>query len=139
MIGQAWALRTETSCDLFNFMYLRAKQSDNYTLIMTQEEANNGNRLIEDLMGSTIKIEQEDVKDIPLAFLALEDMKFHESWKWLMPVVIKIEEELGHSVLIQDNLCRVIVDDDTSYEHDGDDKLDAVWRAVVKYLDAEQG
>lgn len=106
---------------------------------MTQEEANNGNRLIEDLMGSTIKIEQEDVKDIPLAFLALEDMKFHESWKWLMPVVIKIEEDLGHSVLIQDHLCRVIVDDDTTYEHEGEDKLDAVWRAVVKYLDAEQG
>lgn len=106
---------------------------------MTQEEANNGNRLIEDLMGSTIKIEQEDVKDIPLAFLAVEDMKFHESWKWLMPVVIKIEEDLGHSVLIQDNLCRITVDEDTSYEHEGEDKLDAVWRTVVKYLDAEQG
>lgn len=105
---------------------------------MTQEEANNGNRLIEDLMGSTIKIDQEDVKDIPLAFLAVEDMKFHESWKWLMPVVIKIEEDLGHSVLIQDKLCRITVDDDTVYEHEGDDKLGAVWRAVTKYLDAEQ-
>ena len=63
---------------------------------MTQEEANNGNRLIENLMGSTIKINQEDVKDIPLAFLAVEDMKFHESWKWLMPVVIKIEIGRAH-------------------------------------------
>lgn len=105
---------------------------------MTQEESNNGNRLIEKLMGSTIKIDQEDVKDIPLAFLAVEDMKFHESWKWLMPVVIKIEDDLGHSILIQDKLCRVIVDEDTVYEHQGDSKLNAVWRAVVKYLDAEQ-
>lgn len=105
---------------------------------MTQEEANNGNRLIENLMGSTIKIDQEDVKDIPLAFLAVEDMKFHESWKWLMPVVIKIEEDRGHSVLIENNHCRITVDDDTSYEHEGEDKLDAVWRTVTKYLDAEQ-
>ncbi|MDZ7659399.1 hypothetical protein [Fodinibius sp.] len=104
---------------------------------MTQEEANNGNRLIENLMGSTIKIDQEDVKDIPLAFLAVEDMKFHESWKWLMPVVTKVEEDLGYSVLIQDNFCRVIVDEDTGYEHEGESKLDAVWHAITACLDSE--
>lgn len=101
---------------------------------MTQEEKNNGNRLIEDLMGSTIKIKQDDVKDIPLAFLAVEDMKFHESWKWLMPVVIKIEEDLGYSVLIEDKLCRIVVDDDTSFESEGDNKLESVWRGITKFL-----
>lgn len=104
---------------------------------MTQEEANNGNRLIENLMGSTIKINQDDVKDIPLAFLAVEDMKFHESWKWLMPVVIKVEDDLGHRVLIKDHFCRVVVDEDTSYEHEGESKLDAVWRGITTYLNAE--
>jgi len=102
---------------------------------MTQEEANNGNRLIEDLMGSTIKIEQEDVKDIPLAFLAIEDMKFHESWKWLMPVVIKIEEDLGYSVVIKDKACMIVVDDDTTFEQEADTKMEAVWRTIVECLE----
>ncbi|WP_441000004.1 hypothetical protein [Fodinibius sp. SL11] len=102
---------------------------------MTQEEINNGNRLIEDLMGSTIKIEQDDVKDIPLAFLQLEDMKFHLAWKWLMPVVIKIEDDLGYSVLIKDKACMVVVDDDTTFEAESDTKMEAVWRAIVEFLD----
>lgn len=101
---------------------------------MTQEEANNGNRLIEDLMGNTIKIKQEDVKDIPLAFLSIEDMKFHESWKWLMPVVIKVEQELGYSVLIRENTCRVEVDGETSFDSTEETKLQAVWQAIVDCL-----
>lgn len=102
---------------------------------MKHEEINNGNRLIEDLMGSTIKIHQEDVKDIPLAFLQLEDMKFHTSWKWLMPVVVKIEDDLGYSVIIKDKMCRVVVDDDTSFEETADTKLEAVWRGIVSFLE----
>lgn len=102
---------------------------------MKQEEINNGNRLIEDFMGSTIKIHQEDVKDIPLAFLAVEDMKFHLAWKWLMPVVIKIEDDLGYSVLIKDKLCRIVVDGNTSFESETDSKLESIWRTVVKFLE----
>src|SRR5690625_7752950 len=64
--------------------------------MMQQEELNKGSRLIENIMGSTIKIDQEEVKDIPLAFLSVEDMKFHQSWKWMMPVIITIEDELGY-------------------------------------------
>lgn len=101
---------------------------------MTQEEINKGNRLIEDLMGSTIKIDQEDVKDIPLAFLQLEDMKFHLAWKWLMPVVIKIEDDLGYSVLIKDKACMVVVDDDTTFEFEAETKMEAVWKAIVNFL-----
>lgn len=103
---------------------------------MDYQEITDGNGLIEDLMDSTIKIEQDDVKDIPLAFLAIDDMKFHQSWKWLMPVVIKIEEDLGHTVRIEGNRCQVIVDEDTSYEAEGDNKLEAVWRAIVKFLES---
>lgn len=102
---------------------------------MTQEEINKGNRLIEDLMGSTIKIEQDDVKDIPLAFLQLEDMKFHLAWKWLMPVVIKIEEDLNYSVLIKDKACMVVVDDDRTFESEAETKMVAVWRAIVEFLE----
>ncbi|MGD8428246.1 MAG: hypothetical protein PVH63_11495 [Balneolaceae bacterium] len=102
---------------------------------MRQEELNKGSRLIENIMGSTIKIAQEDVKDIPLAFLAVEDMKFHQSWKWLMPVVIKIEEELGYPVLIKGNYCQIVADENTTFETESDSKMDAVYRTIVDFLD----
>ena len=104
---------------------------------MTHQEITDGNKLIEGLMDSTIKIEQEDVKDIPLAFLATEDMKFHVSWKWLMPVVIKIEEDLGHTVLIEGNHCEVKTDDGSVYDAEADKKIEAVWKAIVKFLEAK--
>jgi hypothetical protein len=108
---------------------------------MTQEEINKGSRLIEDIMGSTIKIPQEDVKDIPLAFLAVEDMKFHASWKWLMPVVVKIEEDLGCSVTIEGQSCIIKVDNENSFSVEEDTKLKAVWQAIVDFLEwkKEQG
>ncbi|MDX1585104.1 MAG: hypothetical protein R3222_00110 [Balneolaceae bacterium] len=103
---------------------------------MTHQEITDGNRLISQFMGSTIKIHQEDVKDIPLAFLTLEDMKFHLSWKWLMPVVIRIEEDEGHTITITGRSCSVqLKDEDTAFEHEADTKMHAVWWAVVKYLD----
>lgn len=102
---------------------------------MTHQEITDGNTLISDFMGSTIKIHQDDVKDIPLAFLKLEDMKFHLAWKWLMPVVVKIEDDLGYTVTIAGKACKVNVDDDTAFESEADTKMEAVWRAVVDSLD----
>lgn len=104
---------------------------------MTHQEIVDGNKLIENLMDSTIKIKQEDVKDIPLAFLAIDDMKFHVSWKWLMPVVQKIENDLGHTLRIEGNHSAVIVDDDTVYEAEADNKLEAVWKSIVSFLESE--
>lgn len=86
-------------------------------------------------MGSTIEIKQDDVKDIPLAFLKLEDMKFHLAWKWLMPVVINIEEDLGHSVSIEGRTCRVMVDEDNVFESESETKMEAVWRTIVDFLE----
>lgn len=105
---------------------------------MDHNEVTNGNRLIKELMGSTIKMQQDDVKDIPLAFLKLPDLKFHLSWKWLMPVVVKIEEEKGHTVRIEKTSCSVIVDSDNVHEATADTKIEAVWKAVVVYLEAEK-
>ncbi|MDX1671826.1 MAG: hypothetical protein R3211_05755 [Balneolaceae bacterium] len=104
---------------------------------MTVEDIRKGNQLIVDLMGSTIKIEQEDVKDIPLAFLSIEDMKFHVSWKWLMPVVIKIEEDLGHSVVIRDHYCGIEDDGEIISENEGESKMEAVWQAIVDFLESQ--
>lgn len=102
---------------------------------MTHQEITDGNTLISDFMGSTIKIHQDDVKDIPLAFLKLEDMKFHLAWKWLMPVVIRIEDDLGHTVAITGKECRISVDDETVFESEAETKMEAVWKAVVDLLD----
>lgn len=107
-------------------------------MTMQQEEINKGSRLIENIMGSTIKIEQDDVKDIPLAFLSVEDMKFHQSWKWMMPVIEKIEEDLGYPVTIKGKSCKIAVDDDTVFEYEGDTKLEAIWHAVVSFLEWHQ-
>lgn len=102
---------------------------------MTHQEITDGNTLISDFMGSTIKIHQDDVKDIPLAFLKLEDMKFHLAWKWLMPVVVKIEDDLGYTVNISGKTSEVSVDEDTVFKSEADTKIEAVWRAVVDFLE----
>ena len=86
-------------------------------------------------MGSTIKINQDDVKDIPLAFLAVEDMKFHLSWKWMMPVIIKVEEDLGYPVLIKGKSCTIEGDDGATFQHEADTKLLAIWETVVDFLE----
>lgn len=102
-------------------------------MALTHQEITDGNSLINNLMGSTIKIHQDDVKDIPLAFLKLEDMKFHLAWKWLMPVVIKIESDLGHTIEIAGKTC-VVKAEDQEFKAEADTKMEAVWRAVVDFL-----
>ena len=104
---------------------------------MDHQQIRDGNDLISSFMGSTIKIDQDDVKDIPLAFLKSPDLKFHQSWKWLMPVVIKIEDH-GAVIHIKQNSCSVTIDENTSYQFEGESKMEAVWQAVVAYLEAEQ-
>lgn len=104
---------------------------------MDHNEIANGNRLIKDFMGGTVKVDQDDVKDIPLAFLKVGDLKFHVAWKWLMPVVLKIEEEEGHSVRIEGRSCSIKGEDDT-YDSEADSKMEAIWKSVVAYLEAEK-
>ncbi|MCW9705705.1 hypothetical protein [Fodinibius salsisoli] len=104
---------------------------------MTSEEINKGSRLIKELMGSTIKIDQDDVKDIPLAFLTVEDMKFHLSWKWLMPVVIKVEEEFNVPVTIEGKACTIETESGETFHQEADTKLLAIWHTIVEFLDAQ--
>lgn len=104
---------------------------------MTSEEINKGSRLIKELMGSTIKINQDDVKDIPLAFLTVEDMKFHLSWKWLMPVVIKVEEEFNVPVRIEGKTCTIETESGETFQHEAETKLLAIWHTIVEFLDSK--
>lgn len=104
---------------------------------MTSEEINKGSRLIKELMGGTIKIDQDDVKDIPLAFLTVEDMKFHLSWKWLMPVVIKVEEDFDVPVIIQGKSCTIETESGDAFQNEADTKIWAIWHTVVDFLDSK--
>lgn len=101
---------------------------------MDHQEIRDGNELIKNFMGSTIKIEQDDVKDIPLAFLKAPDLKFHLAWKWLMPVVVKIEDDGGLTVRIEGNACSILSGGGKEVSAEADTKIEAVWRAVVSYL-----
>jgi hypothetical protein len=104
---------------------------------MDHQQIRDGNELISNFMGSTIKIEQDDVKDIPLAFLKAPDLKFHASWKWLMPVVIKIEKDEGNAVRVEGTVCNIMDDGEAVVEAEADTKMEAVWKAVVAYLQAQ--
>lgn len=104
---------------------------------MTHQEIRDGNERIKTFMGGTIKIDQDDVKDIPLAFLKAPDLKFHLAWKWLMPVVIKIEDDDGQTVRIEGKSCSIHTEDGDEYSASADTKMEAVWKAVVNYLDSK--
>ena len=54
-----------------------------------------------------------------------------------MPVVVKIEEEEGHSVRIEGQRCSVTGEDDT-YDSEADSKMEAIWKSIVAYLEAEK-
>lgn len=103
---------------------------------MDHQELRDGNETIKSFMGSTIKIEQDDVKDIPLAFLKAPDLKFHVAWKWLMPAVVKIEDE-GATVRIEGKSCGISTGDN-EFTAEADTKMEAIWKAVVTYLEAEK-
>lgn len=62
-----------------------------------------------------------------------ENMKFHSSWDWLMPVVEKIEG-LNFGIKIYKNSCWV-----TNYPESNtcatSSKIKSVWLAVVEFIE----
>ncbi len=70
--------------------------------------------------------------------LTVDLLHYHESWNWLMPVVVLIEE-MGHAV----NICQ---EDVAIIEHEsfsslkeiiqvsGEHKLEATYKAVVRFI-----
>lgn len=70
----------------------------------------------------------------------INDIKFHSSWDWLMPVVEKIES-LGFTVSIYHNICKIEKNIDylTNEEYvqlrkDFNSKLDSVYQTVVEFI-----
>lgn len=73
--------------------------------------------------------------DADSAFYRWEDMKFHTSWDWLMPVIEKIE---GMGYKFQMCRRRVTIKTDTNeielFDTKGHSKLDASYESVSKFI-----
>ena len=80
-------------------------------------------------------------------YVSLDEMRYHTSWDWLMPVVEKIESfqdgedgdsMRGHLYNFRIEQHFVYVIDGGSMDHiiemDGDSKLQATYQAVVEFI-----
>ena len=94
----------------------------------------------------------EKVDDQGMGGYDISDLEYHESWDWLMPVVIKIESvctlskvKSMVSVSIADNDCRIEQDpqhaiafkEEIEFEdiwEVKDTKMEAVYEAVIKFV-----
>ena len=112
---------------------------------MTQEEINEGNRLIAKFIFPTIEKEAEEddfvIERLMFAKMAffLKDyarLEFHTKWNWLMPVVEKIES-LGYFCMIN-KWTSVYTGSDgerlqvTSVE--GNSKILNTWKAIIEFI-----
>jgi hypothetical protein len=96
---------------------------------MTDIELLEGNKLIADFMDW---IHHEDVQyDI----YEMNNLKYHSSWDWLMPVVEKIEQS-GWGCKMYLNGCQFPVVDQYArlWPIAEKRKIDAVWLAVVFFI-----
>lgn len=113
---------------------------------MTLQE---GNKLIAEFMewsefpGNMLK------EKLGVAPKRIEDLKFHSSWDWLMPVVEKIESiELPricfYEVLIANEYCAIKVKSEQDFffvsteARESRNKIDAVWQTVIKFIQTTQ-
>lgn len=64
------------------------------------------------------------------------ELKYHNSWDWLMPVVEKIENS-GHETMVQisANYCTIDNLNGLRIEKQSDSKLDSVYLACVEFIE----
>ena len=100
---------------------------------MTTQETN---KLIAEFMGDKVLYSQLDYcTDEAFPF---DDLHFHESWDWLMPVVEKIEG-LGFEFFIVENRFKINHNTDQSIENvtyaEGGDKLSITYQGIVQFIE----
>lgn len=102
-----------------------------------------GNILIGRYMGVTMYYMEElgrfmyNVKSSVPAYLSnWEEMQFHSSYDWIMPVVIKLEMEQGFKIQICRKRVTVATDFDQKelFYTKEEDKIISIWEAVVRIL-----
>ena len=68
----------------------------------------------------------------------INDLKYHSSWDWLMPIVEKIES-LGYEFIIAESRCNINHNTDHSVEElfhieTVGSKLDTTYQAVIQFI-----
>lgn len=115
---------------------------------MTKEEILEGNKLIAEFLGYVyvpytvghsggnpgwvLKNYKLIDRKTPKLFLGrtTKDLLYHTSWDWLMPVVEKIEKTTAFV-----NIKGCLVNISTIVEVSAPTKLEAVWLAVVEFIE----
>ena len=92
---------------------------------MTQEEILEGNKLINAFMGYPYNMTKNGYP---------EQVIYHSSWDWLMPVVEKIES-LRYEVAIHSTWCNINrgTSNDLGYIG-GETKIEAVYKGVIHFI-----
>lgn len=103
---------------------------------MTEQEIQEGNKLIADFMGVKFDIHGEITGKHGVI---VKGSRYHSSWDWLMPVVEKIEQILPDDsvVTIEYKDCYIpVLEDDDSFTIQGNGltKIEAVYNAVVEFI-----
>ncbi len=99
------------------------------------------NKLIAEFMGLEVLYRPNSNGFIEISDTELcdvDDLIYHTSWNWLMPVVEKIED-LGYDVIIRQGTCEIRGEDVNSMKYDNFERFDAgkhitTYSAVVKFI-----
>lgn len=99
------------------------------------------NKLIAEFMGIVYPM-LDNVIVIDNVVTKEDDLQYHKSWDWLMPVVEKIEATLdddgyGNNVLIETSSCTILSGNDGSVVigfTEGITKREATYQAVVEFI-----
>ena len=99
----------------------------------------NNNKLIAEFMEWTL-----DDKDLNsyrkyngsiFKYSLLSNFKYHTDWNWLMPVVERIELDMGFDVYIHYNNC-TITDGENAFENEAEpnQKIYATYQSVIEFI-----
>jgi len=99
----------------------------------------NNNKLIAEFMEWTL-----DDKDLNsyrkyngsiFKYSLLSNFKYHTDWNWLMPVVERIELDMGFDVYIHYNNC-TITDGENAFENEAEpnQKVYATYQSVIEFI-----
>ena len=112
---------------------------------MTEKEIIAGNKIIVEFDTNAKKITAVMSEKLPYDLwehkqqfspVGINQLRYHISWDWLMPVVEQIEAK-GYNVVIYTYSCR-ISDTETEmeqfYGESDDSKIEAIWLAVVEFI-----